>query len=229
MKSSANCGLCMECLRVCPRDNIAVNLRSWGSDLGPATKHRLDETFLGLVMLASVLVDAAVFLGPWGMLKTAAYTVGSVSWRVYAGLFLAAALVFLPAVFAAAVWLSRRLGKGEGSFQSALAMYGQALVPLGMMAWIAFTVSFALSKFSCGLPVLFEPFGWGWHLPGAVAVSGVGGVSALSLVSQVSVLAVGLSWSSRVARRVASSLRAAVPVIGFTGMLCLGMLWLLVG
>ncbi|PKN81813.1 MAG: hypothetical protein CVU46_18525, partial [Chloroflexi bacterium HGW-Chloroflexi-8] len=76
LKSSANCGLCMECLRVCPSDNIAVNLRPWGSDLGPKTKHRLDEAFLGLVMMASAIVDSAVFLGPWGQLKTAAYSIG---------------------------------------------------------------------------------------------------------------------------------------------------------
>ena len=59
----------MECLRVCPSDNIAVNLRPWGSDLGPKTKHRLDEAFLGLVMLASALVDSAVFLGPVGAVE----------------------------------------------------------------------------------------------------------------------------------------------------------------
>ena len=34
LKNSAQCGLCMECLRVCPQDNIAVNLRPFGSDLG---------------------------------------------------------------------------------------------------------------------------------------------------------------------------------------------------
>ena len=27
------CGTCMECLRTCPHDNIAFNLRSFGADL----------------------------------------------------------------------------------------------------------------------------------------------------------------------------------------------------
>ncbi len=34
LKNSSQCGLCMECLRVCPQDNIALNLRPFGSDLG---------------------------------------------------------------------------------------------------------------------------------------------------------------------------------------------------
>ena len=34
LQDSSACGLCMECLRVCPKDNIALNLRPFGSDLG---------------------------------------------------------------------------------------------------------------------------------------------------------------------------------------------------
>ena len=38
------CGLCMECIRTCPHDNIAVNLRPFSADLAkPST--RMDEAF----------------------------------------------------------------------------------------------------------------------------------------------------------------------------------------
>ena len=37
LRDSSQCGLCMECLRSCPKDNIAVNLRPFGSDIGTAT------------------------------------------------------------------------------------------------------------------------------------------------------------------------------------------------
>ena len=53
------CGLCMECMRACPHDNIAVNLRGCGADLArPST--RLDEAFKAFVMLGSAMVYAAV-------------------------------------------------------------------------------------------------------------------------------------------------------------------------
>jgi hypothetical protein len=229
LKSSANCGLCMECLRVCPSDNIAVNLRPWGSDLGPQTKHRLDEAFLGLVMLASALVDSAVFLGPWGQLKSAAYTIGSTSWFVFAGTFLAAALVALPGLYAAAVWAAMRLGKAKTSMRQALAQDSQVLVPLGMLAWIAFTVSFAFAKFSYVLPVVSDPLGWGWNLIGMTGTAWVGQSTSLSLLIQVVLLAGGLFWTSRVARRITASARQAAPLIVFCGIFSLAMLWLLIG
>jgi polyferredoxin len=229
LKSSATCGLCMECLRVCPSDNIAVNLRPWGSDLGPKTKHRLDEAFLGLVMLASALVDSAVFLGPWGQLKSAAYAIGSPSWFLFSGVFLTAALGVLPGLYAIAVWISMRVGTVRTTLRQALAHSSQVLVPLGLMAWIAFTVSFAFAKFSYVLPVVSDPLGWGWNLIGMTGKAWVGQTSSAILLVQVILLAVGLFWASRVARRITASNRQALPLIAFSGVFSLGMLWLLVG
>ena len=229
LKSSANCGLCMECLRVCPSDNIAVNLRPWESDLGPKTKHRLDEAFLGLVMMASALVDSAVFLGPWGQLKSAAYSIGSASWFVFSGTFLFAAFVIFPGLFMAATWSSMRLGKIHSSFRQSLAQHSQVLVPLGLMTWIAFTISFAFVKFAYVLPAISDPFGWGWNLIGITKPAGIGAANYFSLILQVTILAMGLLWSSRVALRISESIRQAIPMLAFSGLFSLIILWLLVG
>lgn len=233
LKSSANCGLCMECLRVCPKENIAVNLRPWGRDLGPKTKHRLDEAFLGLVMLSSALVDSAIFLGPWGQLKLAAYNVGSTSWWVFTGGFLFAALILLPGLYATAVWVAAKVSTSKKGFRHALAHNSQILVPLGMMAWIAFTMSFAFAKASYVLPVISDPFGWGWNLigmtDGATAKAWVGQSTSLSLVLQLAVLILGLFWASRITRKITASVKQASPLIAFSGIFTLAMLWLLVG
>ena len=229
LKSSTNCGLCMECLRVCPKDNIAVNLRPWGSDLQAGTSHNLSEAFLGLVMLASVLVDSAVFLGPWGNFKMAAYTVGGRDWFLFAGIFLIFSLVLLPGLYALCASWANQLGKKRRSLQKALAYYSQALVPLGLMAWIAFTISFAFVKFSYVLPVVSDPLGWGWNLLGLQTKASVGQSLAFSLVLQVIVLAAGLFWTIRVTRRISESNRQSLPLILFSSAFTLGMLWLLIG
>jgi 4Fe-4S binding domain len=229
LKSSANCGLCMECLRVCPKDNIAVNLRPWGSDLQPGTRHHLSEAFLGSVMLASAVVDSAVFLGPWGSLKMAAYTIGSREWFLFAGSFLTFALLLLPGCYALCVSLANRLGKSRRSLQNALTHSSQVLVPLGLMAWIAFTISFAFVKLGYVLPVVSDPLGWGWNLLGLQGQAGVGQVSRFSLDLQILVLAVGLFWTVRVSRRISESVRQAIPLIVFSSAFTLAMLWLLVG
>lgn len=227
LKSSADCGVCLECLRACPSDNIAINLRQWGADLQPEGRHHLAEAFLGLIMLASALVDAAVFLGPWGWLKVAAYTVGSPLWWAFAGGFLLLALVFLPALFILAVWLSARQEPSPLSLRRTLAHHSQVLVPLGLMAWIAFTISFALTKAGTIPAVLSDPLGWGWNLFGTAGQSGASQITPLSLTLQAGALAVGLVWSCRVARRISSSLRKALPLAVFAFIFTSIMFWLL--
>jgi ferredoxin len=227
LKSNADCGLCLECLRACPSDNIAINLRQWGADLHPGGRRLLAEAFLGLIMLASALVDAAVFLGPWGWLKVAAYSVGSRSWWAFSGGFLLLALVILPAMFILAVWLSARLAHPQLDLRQTLAHRSQVLVPLGLMAWIAFTISFALTKAGTIPSVLSDPLGWGWNLFGMAGQAGTGQVTLLSLTVQAVVLAVGLAWSCRVARRISASLREALPLAVFAFFFNSTMLWLL--
>jgi hypothetical protein len=229
LKSSANCGLCMECLRACPSDNLAVNLRPWGADLGPATRHKLDGAFLGLVMLASALIDSAIFLGPWGKLKLAAYQIGSQDWWIFAAAFLVFGMAVLPGLYALAVWVGGKLGGQKFSLRKALADQGQVLIPLGLMGWIAFTISFAFTKFAYIPPVLSDPLGWGWNLFGAAGEAWVGQVSPFSLLLQVAALTGGLFWASRVARQIAGNLRQALPMLVFCAVFTLGMLWLLVG
>jgi hypothetical protein len=232
LKSSANCGLCMECLRVCPSDNLAVNLRPWGSDLGDlrsGTRHCLDGAFLGLVVLASALIDSAVFLGPWGRLKLAAYQIGSSSWWIFASAFLVFGLAVLPGLYGLAVWTGIKLSGQKTAICKALADQGQALIPLGLMGWIAFTISFAFTKFPYVPPALSDPLGWGWNLFGAAGSAWVGQVSPLSLLLQVAVLIGGLFWACRVARQISGSLRQALPLLVFSAAFTLAMLWLLIG
>ena len=231
LKDSAACGLCMECLRVCPKDNIAINLRPWGSDLGPKTRHRLDETFLGLVMLSSALIDSAVFLGPWGELKAAAYTIGSGAWWIFTAAFLLLTLGLLPGLYVLAVWAGQKLSAAKGQLSKALALQGQVLVPLGLMAWIAFTVSFAFVKFGYVLPVISDPLGLGWNLLGTSA-AGVGQATSFSLLLQIVLLVLGLLWACQVAGQIAGSekpARQSAPMIAFSSLFTLAMLWLLVG
>ena len=235
LRDSAQCGLCLECLRVCPSDNLAVNLRPFGSDLSQApASRRLDETFLALVMLGSALAFSAVFTGPWGALKSAAFAIGSPSWVLYGLGFLALNLVVMPGLFALSVWAGRRWSGARVGLRRLIAGQAQALLPLGLFAWIAFTVSFAFPKFNYVLSVLSDPLGWGWDLLGTANPTWSPDGAGFSPVLQVALLLVGLFWSASVARRGSKTdaepdFRQMLPVLVFCLVFSLGMLWLLVG
>jgi hypothetical protein len=237
----------MECVRVCPQDNLAVNLRPFGEDLlapRPASR-RLDEAFLALVMLGSALAFSAVFTGPWGWLKNAAFAIGSAAWLGYSMGFLALTLGLVPGLYTLSVWVSLLSSQpsqriAPGSLRNALAQNSLALLPLGLFAWIAFTVSFAFPKISFVLSVLSDPFGWGWNVFGTAGTTWNPDVSAFSPALQAGLLLLGLFFAGKVSYQQAASTQAAagqgrkiwkrtLPVIVFCTVFSFGMLWLLVG
>jgi ferredoxin len=235
LRDSSQCGLCMECLRVCPKDNIALNLRPFGSDLVTSRgTNRLDDVFLPLVMLGSALSFAAVFTGPWGILKNAAIEIGSPSWLVYAGGFLSLNLLWLPAAFTLAVWLGGKSLAQRGSLRRMVIARSPALLPLGLFSWIAFTISFALPKFSYVVDVISDPLGWGWNLLGPAGVTLPADLAAGGPVIQVIALLIGLSWSASLSIRDARADRpgdpvaqSAWPLIAFCFLYTVLMMWLL--
>jgi hypothetical protein len=232
----------MECLRVCPKDNIALNLRTFGSDLGAQRRtQRLDEAFMALVMLGSALLFAAVFTGPWGSLKNAAFNIGSLPWLGYAGAALLLNLILLPAAYVLVVWLGDRGAVQRKALRRAIANQSQALLPLGLFSWIAFTISFALPKFSYVISVLSDPLGWGWKLLGEPEVLVNADTLGIAPMLQAVALLVGLYWSTSLVARLAApqaassgettapAWRRAAPLVGFSLLYTLLMLWLLVG
>jgi polyferredoxin len=225
LPDNSPCGMCFECLRVCPRENVSLNLRAFGQDYAePRRAPRLDEAYLALVMLGCALAFSAVFLGSWGALRRAAYAIGSPGWLLYGLVFLAFAGLLLPGLYALFV----RLGGPIEELKKDLARCARPLLPLGLMAWIAFTIAFAFAKVSYVLPVLADPFGRGWDLFSMAGVAWNPDVSLASPLLQAAALLGGLWWSGSVARREAPPRRAAA-LQGFALLVTLGMLVLLLG
>ena len=108
------CGLCVECLKTCPKNNIVINLRPFGSDLLVAKERRLDEAYKAFIMLGCALLYSVVLLGPWGWLKNWAnmdrcrtgHSTPPDSWR--------STCLALPGLFWLVTFASRRLsGQAE--------------------------------------------------------------------------------------------------------------------
>ena len=228
------CGLCMECLRSCPQDNMAVNLRPFGADLtAPTAPRRMDEAVLGLVLLASVAAFTAVFLGPWGGLKAAALAAGTPKWYLFSAGFLGLAAAVGGAVWAAA-WLGRRLSGAGQKIKKLFVSFSYALLPVGFTAWIAFTVSFAFAKLSYVFTVLSDPLGRGWNLFGTAGWQNGPWLAGITPLLVVLILAGGLYWASRLIWQLAqreagseSGWKLAAPMLTLAAGFTTGMLWLL--
>jgi polyferredoxin len=110
LERNAYCGMCTECLKACPKDNVAINLRPFGTDLLVAKERRMDEAYKALIMLACALLYSAVLLGPWGWIKDWANMETIGQWGLYAAGFLTLNLLVLPGLFGLAAVVARQLG-----------------------------------------------------------------------------------------------------------------------
>lgn len=217
------CGLCMECIRTCPYDNIAVNLRPFSADLArPAI--RMDEAFKAFIMLGSSMIYAGVLLGPWGTLKDAAYNVGTSAWALYAVVFLAFIFGILPGTFALGI-LDR---KNSLPLKQRFASLSTALIPLGLMFWVAFSLSFVLTNASYILAALSDPLGFGWNLFGTATAAWQPMLTTLLAPAQTFALVGGLIWSGHTAQKASKEVKvSSLPVTVYCFLLTSLMLWLL--
>jgi polyferredoxin len=217
------CGLCMECIRTCPHDNIAINLRSFSADLAkPST--RMDEAFKAFIMLGSAIIYAGVLLGPWGAFKDAAYNVGSSSWFIYAIVFLAIIFVVLPGLFTLGILNTKNILPLKQRFAS----LSTALIPLGLMFWVAFSLSFVLTNASYIIAALSDPLGLGWNLFGTANATWQPMLTSILAPAQTLALVGGLIWSARTAQKAAGEVKVSpIPVIVYCLLATSLMLWLL--
>jgi polyferredoxin len=224
MTKNSYCGLCMECIRTCPHDNIAVNVRPFSADLAKPSA-RMDEAFKAFIMLGSAMIYAGVLLGPWGILKDAAYNVGTSSWFMYATVFLSIIFLIMPSFFALCVTRFENFNL----FKKRFATLSTALIPLGLMFWVAFSLSFVLTNASYILASLSDPLGLGWNLFGTASLAWQPMLTSILAPGQTLALVGGLIWSGRTAQKAAKEASVSpVPVIVYCFIVTLAMLWLLI-
>src|SRR5215207_1487851 len=217
------CGLCLECMRTCPHDNIAVSLRPFSADLAKPSS-RMDEAFKAFIMLGSAMIYAGVLLGPWGILKDAAYNVGTGAWFMYVVAFLGIIFGILPGFFT----LGLLQKKSRLPLKQRFTSLSTALIPLGLMFWVAFSLSFVLTNASYIMAARSHPLGLGWNVFGTADPAWQPMLTTLLAPAQTLALVGGLIWSARTARKAASEVKvSAIPVILYCFILTAIMLWLL--
>lgn len=238
-----DCGLCLECLRACPQDNVGLYLRPFGADLTASSARereswpRADEGFGAIVMLALAAIYSAVFLGPWGELKAEALLATPLDAVRHALLVVGGAGLVAPLLWLGVAAAARLIaGRPDITLKRVWAGTAAALVPLGLLAWVAFTVSFVLGSGTYVASTVADPLGWGWDLLG-LATPWTPLLPGLRLWLQLAAWLVGLVWATRVglsaARRLfgkgQGSRRAGVVLASGLALATGGLVWLGLG
>jgi hypothetical protein len=221
-----DCGLCTECVKSCAYDNVTLRWRPFAHE-----RHLRDtgEAFQAMAMLTLGAAYCVVHLGHWPWIRDSVNILDKGNWGqfgVFAAVLWGVTLVGLPAVLFVAAGAGRRLAGVTRSSWDVLVACAGALVPIGLMLWIAFVVPMLFVNLTFVAQSLSDPFGWGWNLFGARSTPwhqlwprGVPWI-------QVGCVLIGLAYSLRNAWRIWTDLthesRAALRGLLPTAALLLG-------
>ena len=209
------CGLCMECVKSCPHDNISLFSREFAKDIHLKD---YDEAWKAFIMTVLAMVYSITLLGPYGGLKDRAnvtWTGDVLGFVKYSACIILACLVVLPLIHLATVLMSRVVGGSEKPTVKRLFVgYAYTLVPLGLFAWIAFSFPLMMVNGSYVLQVISDPLGWGWDWFGTAKVPWTPVYPEVVPFLQTIILMIGLIYAIvkgyEVARSIYSERQAAL-------------------
>jgi len=246
MNRNTYCGLCMECFKTCPYDNMALNVRPVGADL--LTERRrtdevynrrsTDEAFKGLTMIGILAVFFLVMQGPYGWLRNMVRVETLQGYWEFVVGYTVLSFLALPGLFLGAAWLSRLAsGKREIPLKRVFVEFSYCLIPLGIARWAAFSVAMMFVNGSYLAAVVSDPLALGWNLFGSAEFGWhpfwTGAIPYLQMLLLLVGLAFSLEYGYRFAERLFGSGSAAkrgwIPMFLFLLVLSVSFLWLFEG
>jgi polyferredoxin len=166
LERNNDCGACMECVKTCAYDNVAVFWRTSGRDTTVAS---YGEAWQAIVMFALACLYCFVNLGAWDWIREWTDIVDKQNWGtflVYAVVVWIACLGILPLIWylltRAGIAISGMALDAGTQFRATTA----AFIPIGLACWISFALATFLSMMTFVLQSLSDPFNWGWNLLG---------------------------------------------------------------
>ncbi|MBI5725159.1 MAG: 4Fe-4S binding protein [Planctomycetes bacterium] len=229
------CGMCLECFKTCPFDNMAMKVRPPGTDLLVNSKRGLDEAWKGFIMLGIAVMFYVAMMGRWGFLKDWVRAETLEGWLKFAGIHAVMNLLLIPAVFFVFALLSKLAsGARETSLRSVFVNLSYSLIPMGLAAWVAFSFGFLLPNGSYLLHVVSDPFAWGWDLFGTAGFPWTPVLTAwlvpLQFVSLFAGYLVSLDYGYKLACQTyidkAAAIRGFLPLLAFLTLVVIFFGWL---
>jgi polyferredoxin/mono/diheme cytochrome c family protein len=219
MDKNTNCILCTECLKTCPPENMSLNIRPFFTDLSRGYKGRYDEAILALTLLGLTIYHGFTMLPVWFSWALNAY---KSNYFLYLGVFslLLVAFVAVPVGLHYLIsWLTKKLsGSREVPLKKVFVQYAYAFIPVAFFYHLAHNVSHLNMEGVKIIPVLSDPFGWGWNLFGtsgakASVLIGMATIKDVQLALILLGLVVGIFLSYRISLRLFTEKRRAVKVM----------------
>ncbi len=197
LQQNTYCTLCTECVRSCPKDNLAFKARPIASDMGNIGESRRDEAVLVVVMLVLSYFHGITMTPHWFAMTD--YISGHYGLS-YMGAFSVLMAVLLAAAFAffkgCEAFLNKKLGRKHPGY-----ILAYALIPMALGYHLGHNSMHFFSEIPRLVPLMGDPFGFGWNLFGWAAYEPVPLIEtgALKYV-QLACIAIGFYYALKILR-----------------------------
>ncbi|MCZ7380848.1 MAG: 4Fe-4S binding protein [Candidatus Methanoperedens sp.] len=232
MEKNTHCILCTECIKTCHRNNISFNIRSFAGDFLNLTKTRVDEALFILMLLGVTIFQTLIMIRPWaGFTRDLMIYTGASYDSVRFILFIASAIIPIL-IYSLAIAISKLFNQ-KTIFKNLFTSYAYSIIPLGLMMHLSHNIRHLLEEGAGLIPVLSDPFGFGWDLFGT---SGYMPAPLLDsnniLLIQWLLMLIGLGFSISIGKNISRRMfrendSAYFPVLVFVLIIFMFNLWIL--
>lgn len=240
------CGLCLECFKTCPHDNMVLNLRPPGTDLladrtrTDTVYHRrgLDEAFKSLTLIGVLFAFFLTMQGPYGWIKDMVRAATLEGYAVFLTAYVTLNFLLVPGAFLVVSYLSK-LASGDKTvaLKQIFVDFSYCLIPLGLARWAAFSLGIFLPNGGYLPRVVSDPFARGWDLFGTAGYAWSPFLTGTIPYLQTAILVLGLAFSleygyqlsKRIFTTKQRAIRGWIPMLLFVLGLSLSFVWLFEG
>ena len=166
LKESATCGLCLECLRTCPYDNVSLFRRPFASE---RKVNSWSDAWLVIAIFSIAIIYSILYLGPWPVVRDYVNILDKKNWDlfgIYAALVWFVSLILVPGLLYLLARAGSRLAGKNTEVKEVFFSYAGALLPFSLLLWMAFVIPMLFTNITFVLQSLSDPFGWGWDFFG---------------------------------------------------------------
>jgi YHS domain-containing protein/polyferredoxin len=173
LSENTYCIQCAECIQACPEDNLAVNLRPWGTDLVSNHRWRADEAYLALLMLSITAFHGLSMTPNWRLLTgwlNEQFSVGHlIAFSVGMALLMLGPILIYAVLVGISYWLgASRLQDRTLSYRDYFIRYAYALLPIALFYHLAHNLEHLLMEGPKVVTLASDPFGRGANLLGTL-------------------------------------------------------------
>jgi hypothetical protein len=166
LNENSDCGLCLECTRSCKYNNVSLYRRPFASELGT---RNAGQAWMSIAIFTLAIVYSVLYEGHWPVVRDYVNILDKGNWGlfgIYAVIVWSMALIIMPGIIYFLSFSGTKFSKADIAPGSAFLLSSGALLPLGLMLWIAFVIPMLFVNISFILQSLSDPFGWGWDFLG---------------------------------------------------------------